>query len=194
MIRNILRQLGGEPAYAADIAGKIANGDLTVQVQTRDGDTTSLLAAMKEMNDKLVAIVTDVRGSLGTGRLRRQADLGRQQQPLPAHPGTGVGAGRDRFLHGRDDLDREAERRQHPPGQPTGRQHPHPGPGRRRSGDQGGGCHGADQRLLEENRRHHRRHRRDRVPDQPAGAQRRGRSRPRRRTGPRLRRGGDRGP
>ena len=63
MIRNILRQLGGEPAYAADIAGKIANGDLTVQVQTRDGDTTSLLAAMKEMNDKLVAIVTDVRGS-----------------------------------------------------------------------------------------------------------------------------------
>ena len=33
-----------------------------LQVRTQAGDTTSLLAAMKEMSDKLVAIVTDVRG------------------------------------------------------------------------------------------------------------------------------------
>ncbi|HUX89146.1 MAG TPA: methyl-accepting chemotaxis protein [Gallionellaceae bacterium] len=61
MISNILRQLGGEPAYAADIANKIANGDLTVLVQTRSGDTSSLLAAMKDMSEKLGAIVGDVR-------------------------------------------------------------------------------------------------------------------------------------
>ena len=45
-----------------------------------------------------------------------------------------------------------------------------------------------------EDRRHHRRHRRDRAPDQPAGAQRRGRGRARRRRRPRLRGGGVRGP
>jgi methyl-accepting chemotaxis protein len=61
MIRNILQQLGGEPAYAADIANKIANGDLTERVQIRDGDTSSLLAAMKDMSEKLGSIVGDVR-------------------------------------------------------------------------------------------------------------------------------------
>ena len=49
--------------------------------------------------------------------------------------------------------------------------------------------HGRHQRRLEEDRRHHRRDRRHRVPDQPAGAERRGGSRARRRAGPRLRRG-----
>ena len=44
--------------------------------------------------------------------------------------------------------------------------------------------------VVAQDRRNHRRHRRDRVPDQPAGAQRRGRGGARRRCGPRLRRGG----
>ncbi len=62
-IRNILSQLGGEPMYAAEIARKIAGGDLTVKVATRRGDASSLLARMSEMNQKLVAIVADVRGA-----------------------------------------------------------------------------------------------------------------------------------
>jgi hypothetical protein len=41
--------------------------------------------------------------------------------------------------------------------------------------------------LQPPDRRHHRRHRRHRLPDQHPGAERRGGSRPRRRTGPRLR-------
>ena len=45
----------------------------------------------------------------------------------------------------------------------------------------------------QEDRRHHRRDRRHRVPDQHPGAERRGRSGARRRAGPRLRGGGQRG-
>jgi hypothetical protein len=46
---------------------------------------------------------------------------------------------------------------------------------------------GRDQRVVQEDRRHHRRDRRHRVPDQHPGAERRGGSGARRRTGPRLR-------
>jgi len=59
--RNLLRQLGGEPDYAADIAGRIAAGDLTVTVDTRHDDHHSMLHAMKMMRDALAAIVTEVR-------------------------------------------------------------------------------------------------------------------------------------
>ena len=52
---------------------------------------------------------------------------------------------------------------------------------------------GADRGLLAQDLRHHRRDRRDRAPDQPAGAQRGGRGGARRRGGPRLRGGGLRG-
>jgi methyl-accepting chemotaxis protein len=59
--RNLLRKLGGEPDYAVAIAGRIADGDLVVQIDTRNGDQDSLLAAMKVMRDKLAAIVMQVR-------------------------------------------------------------------------------------------------------------------------------------
>ncbi|GIZ52833.1 methyl-accepting chemotaxis protein [Noviherbaspirillum aridicola] len=59
--RGLVRRLGGEPDYAAEIAARIAAGDLTVQVETRSGDTSSLLYAMKGMRDSLAGIVADVR-------------------------------------------------------------------------------------------------------------------------------------
>ena len=59
--RTLLKQLGGEPDYAADIAGKIATGDLTVAIHTQANDQTSLLVAMKAMRDSLVNIVSEVR-------------------------------------------------------------------------------------------------------------------------------------
>nr|WP_315401020.1 methyl-accepting chemotaxis protein [uncultured Duganella sp.] len=64
--RSLLRQLGGEPAYAAQIAGRIAGGDLTMRVATRDGDTGSMLHAMSHMRDALAGIVTEVRGGTET--------------------------------------------------------------------------------------------------------------------------------
>ena len=59
--RNLLKKLGGEPDYAAAIAGQIADGDLAVHIETKPGDKDSLLMAMKGMRDKLAAIVTQVR-------------------------------------------------------------------------------------------------------------------------------------
>jgi methyl-accepting chemotaxis protein len=59
--RSLTRQLGGEPAYAAEVAGRIAGGDLRTDVQLRAGDETSLLFAMKSMRDRLARIVSEVR-------------------------------------------------------------------------------------------------------------------------------------
>ena len=59
--RGLTRQLGGEPAYAAHVADRIASGDLTTQVRLRSGDTSSMLHAMKKMRDSLAQIVAEVR-------------------------------------------------------------------------------------------------------------------------------------
>jgi methyl-accepting chemotaxis protein len=61
LTRSVLKALGGEPAYAVAIVGRIAVGDLSVDVQTRPGDQTSLLFAMKTMRDNLSQIVGQVR-------------------------------------------------------------------------------------------------------------------------------------
>jgi methyl-accepting chemotaxis protein len=62
ILRSILRQLGGEPAYAAQIASRIADGDLDVLVETKAGDETSLLAAMRRMQHRLAQAITQIRG------------------------------------------------------------------------------------------------------------------------------------
>ncbi|WP_165665872.1 methyl-accepting chemotaxis protein [Metapseudomonas otitidis] len=61
--RNLLRQLGGEPAYAADVVSRIAAGDLTATVETKPGDTGSMLAAIKTMVEKLSQIIGEVRSN-----------------------------------------------------------------------------------------------------------------------------------
>src|SRR5450830_35090 len=63
---GLLRQLGGEPEYAAAIAGDIAAGNLAVQIETQPGDRSSLLFAMRGMRDSLVAIVSEVRAGTHT--------------------------------------------------------------------------------------------------------------------------------
>jgi methyl-accepting chemotaxis protein len=59
--RGLLRQLGGQPGYAADIVRNIADGNLGVSIETAPGDRSSLLFAMQGMRDSLVAIVAQVR-------------------------------------------------------------------------------------------------------------------------------------
>ena len=61
--RGLLKQLGGEPDYAADVARKVADGDLTVVVETKASDTSSLLYAMRGMVEKLSRVIGDVRSS-----------------------------------------------------------------------------------------------------------------------------------
>ncbi len=63
ILRALLRQLGGEPAVAVEVVRKVAAGDLTVQVPTRPGDTRSMLAAMREMVEKLALTLGSVRAA-----------------------------------------------------------------------------------------------------------------------------------
>jgi methyl-accepting chemotaxis protein len=58
--RTLLRQLGGEPAYATDIARRVADGDFTVAVTVRSGDSNSLLAALGSMVEKLAHTIVEV--------------------------------------------------------------------------------------------------------------------------------------
>lgn len=70
LTRGLVREIGGEPSYAADVVRRIAQGDLSVAVQRRAGDSTSLLAAMDDMQQALTHIVTDIRAgsdSIATG-------------------------------------------------------------------------------------------------------------------------------
>jgi methyl-accepting chemotaxis protein len=64
--RGLLAQLGGEPAYARGIAEKIAAGDLTITVDTKANDRSSLLFAMKSMRDSLAQVVGQVRSGTDT--------------------------------------------------------------------------------------------------------------------------------
>lgn len=63
VVRSIARQMGGEPTDVARIALSIAQGDLTLQVQTRPGDHSSVMAAMATMRERLAALVGEVRQS-----------------------------------------------------------------------------------------------------------------------------------
>ncbi|MFD2366301.1 methyl-accepting chemotaxis protein [Pseudoduganella sp. GCM10020061] len=64
--RSLRKQLGAEPDYTARIAGSIANGDLSIVIDTEDSDKDSLLVEMKEMRDSLVDIVAQVRNGTET--------------------------------------------------------------------------------------------------------------------------------
>jgi methyl-accepting chemotaxis protein len=66
IIRSLLGQLGGEPALATRIAQQIAAGDLTVGIDVKADDRTSLLYAMRGMRDKLLTMVGDVRAGTDT--------------------------------------------------------------------------------------------------------------------------------
>ena len=59
--RSLLKQLGGEPHYASQIASQIAAGDLAAVIELQPGDSTSIIAEMKHMRDSLVNIVGEVR-------------------------------------------------------------------------------------------------------------------------------------
>ena len=61
ILRSTLKQLGGEPAYVAEVVKRIANGDLSVKVAIRDGDNNSMLASVKNMVEKLSGIIGEVR-------------------------------------------------------------------------------------------------------------------------------------
>jgi len=58
--RSLLKQLGGEPAYAAAVLQSVAAGDLSVAVDVKKGDESSMLHAVRGMVAKLSSIITEV--------------------------------------------------------------------------------------------------------------------------------------
>jgi methyl-accepting chemotaxis protein-1 (serine sensor receptor) len=66
IIRNLMSQLGGEPADAAKVVHNIAAGDFSTRVPVRPGDTSSLLYSMDRMRENLSGTIVDIRQSSET--------------------------------------------------------------------------------------------------------------------------------
>ncbi|WP_041194679.1 methyl-accepting chemotaxis protein, partial [Candidatus Symbiobacter mobilis] len=60
LVRSLMADLGGEPTVARSAVARIAQGDLTVRIDLRPRDTSSLLFAMKKMTESLKQVVSDV--------------------------------------------------------------------------------------------------------------------------------------
>ncbi|MFZ6773318.1 methyl-accepting chemotaxis protein [Undibacterium sp. SXout7W] len=66
LVRNIYKELGGEPSYTARIVKAIADGDLSIKVHLQQNDEVSLLAAMSSIQQNLANTVTHIRQSTDT--------------------------------------------------------------------------------------------------------------------------------
>jgi methyl-accepting chemotaxis protein len=53
----ILKQLGGEPSYAAQVLQTVAAGDLSIEVATKRNDETSMLFATRSMVERLRRVI-----------------------------------------------------------------------------------------------------------------------------------------
>ena len=59
---NVIKTLGGEPKIALEITRRIASGDLSNDIACRPGDTSSVLASIKEMQLTLRSMISDIIG------------------------------------------------------------------------------------------------------------------------------------
>jgi methyl-accepting chemotaxis protein len=66
IIRNVKNSLGGEPAYAAQVAETIAQGDLSHPVALGRDDRQSMLFAMQRMQSHLADTIRSIRGGTET--------------------------------------------------------------------------------------------------------------------------------
>ena len=64
--RSMLQAIGGDPARAAEIANRIADGDLSLDIATRPGDRHSLVYAMKCMRASLLQTISHIKSSADT--------------------------------------------------------------------------------------------------------------------------------
>jgi len=55
--RRILKQVGGEPSYIAEIAEQVASGNLALELEEGENGATGIYASIKEMINKLVKII-----------------------------------------------------------------------------------------------------------------------------------------
>jgi methyl-accepting chemotaxis protein len=63
VVRRLAKQLGGEPAYAKEIASRIAAGDLSNDIVLGKRDNASMLSALRDMQDGLSSTVAHIASS-----------------------------------------------------------------------------------------------------------------------------------
>ena len=79
LVRSISRELGAEPEEAAVVAQSVGAGDLTVRIDLKAGDSSSLMARLKAMQESLGQVVTNVRrGSEGVASASAEIAQGNQ--------------------------------------------------------------------------------------------------------------------
>ncbi len=61
IVRRSLSQLGAEPSDAAALAQNVAHGDLCQKIPLKAGDTSSMMAQLKHMQESLAKVVGNVR-------------------------------------------------------------------------------------------------------------------------------------
>ena len=66
LVRHIMKQLGGEPSYAVEVAHAISEGDFSRAVAVEKGDTSSLLYSINSMREKLTGTIGDIRHAAET--------------------------------------------------------------------------------------------------------------------------------
>jgi methyl-accepting chemotaxis protein len=187
--RGILRTIGGDPAKAAEVANRIAQGDLTPNIETAPGDQGSLLFAVRSMRDSLLSTIANIKTSADTIATASQ-EIASGNLDLSSRTEQQAGSIEETASAMEELTATVKQNADNAPGQPAGRIGLRSGdPGRQRGGP-GGADHGRHHRQLAQDRRHHRRDRWHRLPDQYPGPERGGGSGPCRRTGARLCGGG----
>ena len=74
IFRELTRQLGGDPADVAQVAGEVAKGDFSCIIQLQPGDTTSLFATVAKMQRDLKARIDEDNARADAERARARAD------------------------------------------------------------------------------------------------------------------------
>jgi len=77
IVRSVMKQLGADPKEVQEIANKVAEGDFSMNINLKQGDTNSLLASMNKMVHTIKTMVQDVQklgNSATEGKLDIRAD------------------------------------------------------------------------------------------------------------------------
>ena len=66
LVRHIMSQLGGEPAYAVEVAQAISSGDFSKAITVKSDDDSSLLFSINAMRETLTGTIGDIRHATET--------------------------------------------------------------------------------------------------------------------------------
>jgi len=81
--RRIIREVGGEPSFAAEVASRVARGDLTSDIQVKAGDESSIVAAMARMQESIKSFVA------AQNRMKQEHDAGTISYRIDTQPFSG---------------------------------------------------------------------------------------------------------